>query len=102
VSPPRERGGAGFPGIDFGGFNFRKPGGSNERSSIRRGDPEATYDLLSTFGVESRTDEQAIFEKPGESQYEKENRLGAFTRNKPVQAEKVSAGGSTRGSTNFF
>ena len=102
VSPPRGRGGGGFLGIDFGGFNFGKPGESNERSSIRRGDPDATYDIIGAQKVESSTDEQAVFEKPGESQYEKENRFGAFTRNKPVQAEKVSAGGSTSGSTDFF
>jgi len=97
------RGRPGFPGFDFGGFSFQGEAGGSSREMIGRGQIDPTYDIISAQAVEARTDEQAQFDLSDRERItEKQEELGAFVRNKPVQAQNLEYGKSNTGRREFF
>ena len=107
VSTPRPvgraRGRPGLPGLDFEGeVGFR---GETRGSAqmIGRGEIDPTFDIISAQAVEATTEEQARFESRSEENIAgRQEDLGAFVRNKPVQAQNLEYGKSETGRREFF
>lgn len=101
--PGRITGRPGMPGFDFGGLNFSGEGESTGRGIRLRGETDPTYDIISAGAVEARTDEQARFDVDNrESLVKKQEDLGAFVRNKPIQAQNIEYGKSETSRREFF